>query len=121
MYAKGTEIDATSEDGFAAAMDAAREADLVVMALGETAEMSGEGGSRAFPGLPGNQQKLPKSVGVHRASGRFACLFRTPLVLDWAAEHINAIVEAWFPGGRGRFSHSQCALWRHRSRAASCP
>ena len=101
LYAKGTEIDATSEDGFAAAMDAARQADLVVMALGETAEMSGEGGSRAFPGLPGNQQKLLESVA---STGRPIALLvfsGRPLLLDWAAEHVNAIVEAWFPGAEG--------------------
>jgi len=101
LYAKGTEIDATCEDGFAAAMDAARHADLVVMALGETAEMSGEGGSRAFPGLPGNQQKLLESVA---STGRPTVLLvfsGRPLVLDWAAEHVNAIVEAWFPGAEG--------------------
>ena len=101
LYAKGAEIDATSEDGFAAAMDAARQADLVVMALGETAEMSGEGGSRAFPGLPGNQQKLLELVA---STGRPIVLLvfsGRPLVLDWAAEHVNAIVEAWFPGAEG--------------------
>ena len=101
LYAKGTEIEATSEDGFAAAMDAARQADLVVMALGETAEMSGEGGSRAFPGLPGNQQKLLESVA---STGRPIVLLvfsGRPLLLDWAAEHVNAIVEAWFPGAEG--------------------
>src|SRR5208337_420908 len=101
LYAKGAEIDSTSEDGFAAAMDAARQADLVVMALGETAEMSGEGGSRVFPGLPGNQQKLLESVAT---TGRPIILLSfsgRPLVLDWAAEHVNAIVEAWFPGAEG--------------------
>ena len=101
LYAKGTGIDATSEDGFAAAIDAARQADLVVMALGETAEMSGEGGSRAFPALPGNQQKLLESVA---STGRPIALLvfsGRPLLLDWAAEHVNAIVEAWFPGAEG--------------------
>jgi beta-glucosidase len=101
LYAKGAEIDATSEDGFAGAMDAARQADLVVMALGETAEMSGEGGSRAFPGLPGNQQKLLESVA---STGRPIVLLvfsGRPLVLDWAAEHVNAIIETWFPGAEG--------------------
>ena len=98
---KGQRSTATSEDGFAAAMDAARHADLVVMALGETAEMSGEGGSRAFPGLPGNQQKLLEAVA---STGRPIVLLvfsGRPLVLDWAAEHVNAIVEAWFPGAEG--------------------
>jgi beta-glucosidase len=101
LYAKGTEIDAITEDGFAAALDAARQADLVVMTLGETADMSGEGGSRAFPGLPGNQQRLLELVA---STGRPMVLLvfsGRPLVLDWAAEHVNAIVEAWFPGAEG--------------------
>ena len=101
LYARGAEIDATSEDGFAAAVNAARQADIVVMALGETAEMSGEGGSRAHPGLPGNQQKL---LQLMASTGRPIVLLvfsGRPLVLDWAAEHVNAIVEAWFPGAEG--------------------
>jgi len=101
LYAKGAEIDSTSEDGFAAAMDAARQADLVVMALGETAEMSGEGGSRVFPGLPGNQQKLLESVATTGRPIILLVFSGRPLVLDWAAEHVNAIVEAWFPGAEG--------------------
>jgi beta-glucosidase len=101
LYVKGAEIDATSEDGFAAAMDAARHADIVVMALGESAEMSGEGGSRANLGLPGNQQKLLESVA---STGRPIVLLvfsGRPLALDWAAEHVHAIIEAWFPGADG--------------------
>jgi beta-glucosidase len=101
LYAKGTEIDNSSEDGFAAAMDAARQADLVVMALGEPAAMSGEGGSRAYLGLPGNQQKLLESVA---STGRPIVLLvfsGRPLVLDWAAQHVNAIIVAWFPGTEG--------------------
>ena len=115
LYAKGTEIDATSEDGFAAAMDAARQADLVVMALGETAEMSGEGGSRAFPGLPGNQQKLLESGGVHRASDRFACLFRASAAARLGRRTRQCHRRGMVSRRRGRFSHSQCALWRYRS------
>jgi beta-glucosidase len=98
LYAKGAEIDATSEDGFAAAMDAAKQADLVVMALGETAEMSGEGGSRAYPGLPGKQQQLLESVASIGRPMVLLVFSGRPLVLDWAAEHVPAIVEAWFPG-----------------------
>ena len=101
LYARGTEIDNTSEDGFAAAMDAARQADLVVMALGEPAAMSGEGGSRAYLGLPGNQQKLLESVA---STGRPIVLLvfsGRPLVLDWAAQHVSAIIVAWFPGTEG--------------------
>jgi len=101
LYAKGTEIDTVSEDGFAAAIDAARQADLVVMALGESAVMSGEGASRAYLSLPGNQQKLLESVA---STGRPIVLLvfsGRPLVLDWAAQHVKSIIEAWFPGTEG--------------------
>jgi beta-glucosidase len=98
FYARGTEIDTTSQDGFAAAVDAAKQAELVVMALGESSEMSGEAGSRAYLDLPGNQEQLLESVV---AVGRPIVLLvfsGRPLVLDWAAAHVPAILEAWFPG-----------------------
>jgi len=98
VYEKGTEINTASTTGFATAVAAAKNADLVVLALGESAEMSGEAGSRSRLDLPGNQQKLLEAVV---ATGRPAVLVvfsGRPLVLDWAAEHVPAIVEAWFPG-----------------------
>jgi beta-glucosidase len=97
-YAKGTEILGASEEGFASAVDAAKQADVVVMALGESSEMSGEAGSRAHLDLPGNQGKLLEAVA---ATGRPIVLLvfsGRPLVLSWAAEHVPAIMEAWFPG-----------------------
>jgi beta-glucosidase len=60
--------------------------------------MSGEAGSRAHLDLPGNQEKLLETIA---ATGRPVILLvfsGRPLVLDWAANHMNAIVEAWFPG-----------------------
>jgi beta-glucosidase len=98
LHAKGTGIDSTSEDGFAAALDAARQAELVVMAMGEAVEMSGEGGSRAYLGLPGNQQKLLEAVASLGRPIVLLVFSGRPLALDWAAGHIDAIAEAWFPG-----------------------
>lgn len=98
LYAKGTEISGDSEAGFAEAVENAKQADVVVMALGESAEMSGEAGSRAYLDLPGNQEKLLEQVV---ASGKPVVLLvfsGRPLVLDWAAKHVPAILEAWFPG-----------------------
>ena len=97
-YTKGTEILTDSEDEFAAAVDAARQADLVVMALGESSEMSGEAGSRAYLNLPGNQEKLLKAVAEAGKPIVLLVFSGRPLELDWAAEHVPAIVEAWFPG-----------------------
>ena len=98
IYAKGTEISGSSEEGFPAALDAARQSDIVIMALGESSEMSGEGGSRAHLDLPGNQERLLEAAA---STGRPIVLLifsGRPLVLDWAAQHIPAMMEVWFPG-----------------------
>jgi beta-glucosidase len=97
-YAKGTEISGDSETGFTEAVEAAKQADVAVLALGESSEMSGEAGSRARLDLPGNQEKLLEAVA---ATGRPVVLLvfsGRPLVLTWAAQHIPAIMETWFPG-----------------------
>ncbi|WP_081916721.1 glycoside hydrolase family 3 N-terminal domain-containing protein [Luteibacter sp. 9135] len=98
IYAQGTAIDGDSEAGFADALKAAARADVVVMALGEAAHMSGEAGARAHLGLPGNQQTLLEQVV---ASGKPVVLLvfsGRPLVLDWADRHVPAIMAVWFPG-----------------------
>src|SRR6202789_332656 len=82
----------------AAAVTAAQNSDVAILALGESSDMSGEAASRAYLDLPGNQQQLleavvatGKPVGLLAFSGR-------PLVLDWGAQHVPAIMEVWFPG-----------------------
>lgn len=98
FYAKGTDILGDSEAGFAAAKQAAEQADVVVMALGESSSMSGEAGSRAHLDLPGNQEKLLEEI---TATGKPVVLLvfsGRPLVLDWAARHVSAIMAVWFPG-----------------------
>ncbi len=97
-YIKGTDISGNSEDGFSRAVEVARSSDTVVLALGESSQMSGEAGSRAHLDLPGNQEKLLETIA---STGRPIVLLvfsGRPLVLDWAAEHIPAILETWFPG-----------------------
>ena len=98
VYAKGTEISGSSEAGFAEALQAAEQADLVVLALGESGSMSGEAGSRANLDLPGNQEKLLETVA---ATGRPIVLLvfsGRPLVLTRALQHTSSIMEVWFPG-----------------------
>jgi len=97
-YAKGTEILGTSSAGFAEAVSAARDADVAIVALGESGDMSGEAGSRAYLDLPGNQEALLEEVVAAGKPVVLLVFSGRPLVLDWAAEHVAAIVEAWFPG-----------------------
>jgi beta-glucosidase len=102
LYAQGTEILGSSEAGFAEALNAAKQADTVVLALGEDGPlMSGEASSRTHIDLPGNQEKLLESI-VATGKPVVLVLFNgRPLALPWAAEHVDAILDAWFPGIEG--------------------
>lgn len=97
-YAKGTEITGTSDEGFAEAVHAAEQSDVAVLALGESGAMSGEAGSRAHLDLPGNQEKLLEAVAATSKPIVLLVFSGRPLVLNWAAQHIPAIMEVWFPG-----------------------
>lgn len=99
LYAKGTETLTDSTAGFAEAVAAAREADVVIAALGENAgEMTGEAGSRAHIDLPGNQEQLLEAVAATGKPVVLVLFNGRPLELPWAAKHIPAILEAWYPG-----------------------
>jgi beta-glucosidase len=83
---------------FPDAVAAARAADQVVLALGETREMSGEATSRTNIDLPGNQQELIDEI---KATGKpfVVVLFNgRPLTLTNVDAASPAILEAWFPG-----------------------
>ena len=98
LYAKGTEIDDTSQAGFPEAVQAAGAADVVILALGESSSMSGEGGSRARLDLPGNQQQLLEAVVATGKPVVLLIFSGRLLVLDWASKHVAAILAVWFPG-----------------------
>ncbi len=97
-YQRGTEIDSSSDAGFNAALEAARKADVVVLALGEGQGMSGEAASRTELDLPGNQQALLEAINKIGKPTVLVIFSGRPLVLDWAAAHVPAILEAWFLG-----------------------
>lgn len=90
-----------SESAFQTAVSTARAADLVVMVLGETALMAGEAASRASLDLPGRQEELLKAVADLGKPVVLVLLNGRPLSINWAAEHIPAILEAWEPGTEG--------------------
>ena len=99
LYAEGTQILTTSDAGFDAAKHAAEQADLVILALGEDGPtMTGEAGSRAHLGLPGNQEALLQAIAATGKPVVLLVFSGRPLVLDWAAQHVPAVLEAWFPG-----------------------
>lgn len=98
FYAKGCEIDGDSTEGFAEAVRMARQSDVVIVAVGESAEMSGEAASRSSLDLPGRQLDLVKAV---HATGRptvVVLMNGRPLAIGWIAENLPAILETWFAG-----------------------
>jgi beta-glucosidase len=99
LYAAGTKIVTKDDTGFAEAVAAAKQADVVLMALGEDSLwMSGEAASRAHLGLPGNQQQLLEAVAATGKPIVLIVFSGRPLALTWAASHVPAILQAWFPG-----------------------
>ena len=99
LYAKGSDLLGSSEAGFAEAVSAAKQADVVIMALGEDASlMTGEASSRAHLDLPGRQQQLLEAVTAIGKPVVLLVFSGRPLVLNWAAQHVAAIMEVWFPG-----------------------
>ncbi|HSI84723.1 MAG TPA: glycoside hydrolase family 3 N-terminal domain-containing protein [Candidatus Methylacidiphilales bacterium] len=98
IYARGVGVHEEGTDGIAAAVEAATRADVVVIALGETSDMSGEATSRTRLSLPGKQLELLQAV-VATGKPVVLVLFNgRPLTIPWEAEHVPAILEAWLPG-----------------------
>jgi beta-glucosidase len=97
-YEKGGDVRAAIEGGAAKARDVAAGADAVLLVLGESENMSGEGHSRASIELPDAQVALAREV---HAAGRpliVVLLNGRPLAIPWLAENADAIVVAWHPG-----------------------
>jgi beta-glucosidase len=90
-----------SDQEFQKAVDAAREADVVIAAMGELQNMTGESASRASLALPGRQEELLKAL-CSLGKPIILVLFNgRPLTIPWEAEHIPAILEMWYPGSGG--------------------
>jgi len=98
LYARGCGITDTSTAGFAEAIDVARQADVVVLEIGEARDMTGEAKSRSNIHLPGVQEELVraivgtgKPVVVLISAGR-------PTIFNYTADHAGAILYTWWLG-----------------------
>ncbi len=90
-----------AESAFHTAIETAKGADLVIMVLGENADMAGEFASRGSIDLPGRQEELLKTISALGKPIVLVLLNGRPLSINWAAEHVPAILEAWEPGTEG--------------------
>lgn len=100
-YARGTGFGKNDKNGFREALNAARRSDVVVMALGENYQQSGEAASRTEIGLPGDQLDLLKAVHQLGKPVVLLVMAGRPLTLSWENENIPAIVNTWHLGTMG--------------------
>ncbi len=92
------ESECSPTDGFADAIAKAKAADQVVLALGESREMSAEAAARSEIDLPGQQQELIDAIAKTGKPFVVVLFNGRPLTLSQVAETSPAILEAWFPG-----------------------
>jgi len=97
-YVKGCAIEGEDQTGFSAALMKAKDADVIIVAIGESRDMSGEAAARAMIGVPGVQTdllKLMKSTGKPVVT---VVMSGRPLILTNVQNQTDALVQAWFLG-----------------------
>lgn len=99
-HVRGCDVQDSALDEIDAAVSAAREADVAVLVIGESADMSGEAHSRVYLGLPGRQQKLAEAVVAAGKPVVVVLMTGRPLAIPWLAEHVSALLLAWHAGIR---------------------
>ncbi|HKX88047.1 MAG TPA: beta-glucosidase BglX, partial [Sphingopyxis sp.] len=103
-YARGAGYqfaDAGKSDGFAEAIALAQKSDVIVAAMGEHWNMTGEAASRTSLDLPGNQQALLEELGKTGKPIILVLMSGRPNSIEWADANVDAILEAWYPGTMG--------------------
>ncbi|MGB3629613.1 MAG: glycoside hydrolase family 3 N-terminal domain-containing protein, partial [Terracidiphilus sp.] len=97
----GATVDFDPGKDITAAIATAKNAEVVILGLGEWQGISGEGFDRSDLNLPGNQEQLMEAVV---GTGKPVVLVLEngrPLTIGWAKDHVPAILEAWYPGEFG--------------------
>ena len=99
LYEKGSELTGGTSDRIAAAADAARRADVVLLAVGEDGrDMTGEAASRTNIDLPGLQPELVRAVAAAGKPIVLIVFSGRPLALTPYVDRAAAVVQAWHPG-----------------------
>src|SRR6266508_1210669 len=108
LYARGSDLAAGTDSLENEAVAAARQADAVVLFLGLTSRLEGEemrvqiegysGGDRTRIDLPAPQQHLLERIVTLGKPTVLVLMSGSALAVNWAQDHVPAIVEAWYPG-----------------------
>jgi beta-glucosidase len=91
----------TPSELLAEAVEVAKNADVVIAVLGESASMSGEAASRSEISIPESQENLLKALVATGKPVVLVLVNGRPLTLNWENENVPAILEAWAPGIEG--------------------
>ena len=98
LYALGTKFNTTSTAGFSEAIRVAEQADVVLLALGESNDMSAEAKSRSVIDLPGNQNLLADEIIKANKNTAVILMNGRPLTIQHLDDVAPAILETWFAG-----------------------
>lgn len=105
IHARGCEVTGTDKSGFAEAVQAAKNADVAIVVVGEISNVDhgtdGEGNDVASLDLSGVQEDLIQAVFETGTPTVVVLINGRPLSTRWTSEHVPALVEAWEPGERG--------------------
>jgi beta-glucosidase len=112
-FTAGCDIDSTNRAGFAKAVAAAKRADLAVLVLGESCEMSGEAKCRTSLGLPGVQTELLREIKRTGKPVVVVLMNGRPLALEEESQLADALLEAWFPGTEGGTAVADVLFGQH--------
>jgi beta-glucosidase len=99
-YAKGCDVRDSSTAGFPAAVALARESDVALVFVGESADMVGEAASRSSLDLPGRQMDLVKAIYEAGKPTIVILVNGRPPTIEWIAERVPAILESWMGGSQ---------------------
>ena len=97
-YAKGCDTQGDSTEGFAEAVAIARDSDVAIVFVGESAEMVGEAASKSSLDLTGRQMDLVKAVHATGKPTIVVLINGRPLTVGWIFENTPAVLEAWMGG-----------------------
>jgi beta-glucosidase len=98
LYALGCSIEGDSKDGFGEAVNIAKQADVVILSIGERRDMTGEAKSRSNINIPGVQEELLKALLTTGKPIVVLINAGRPLVFNYTADNAPAILYTWWLG-----------------------
>jgi beta-glucosidase len=101
LHAKGCDAKGDSTEGFQQAINIAKQADVAIVVVGETADMVGEAASRSTLDLPGKQLELVQAIQATGKPTVVVLVNGRPLSIAWIAGNVPAILESWMGGSQG--------------------